>query len=151
MPPSEQIAETPGVDQLICFALYSASHAMNRAYKSHLAPLGLTYPQYITLTALWEADGVTIGTLCTRLMTETSTMAPIVKRLEQLGHLTRKRGTEDERQVFVHLTKSGRKLQDEADTITRCIIADTNVAHAKLDKLVSEISAMRDSLIQNNQ
>ncbi|MEM7443961.1 MAG: MarR family transcriptional regulator [Pseudomonadota bacterium] len=134
------------VEELICFALYSANHAMNKAYKPHLTALGLTYPQYITLTALWDRDGITVGALCDRLLMETSTITPILKRLEAQGHVERKRGKEDERQVFVHLTASGRALEAKAPEITACIIDDTGVPQAKLEKLVQDISAMRDSL-----
>lgn len=135
------------VEELICFALYSANHAMNRAYKPHLTALGLTYPQYIALTALWEKDGITVGTLCERLMIETSTVTPVLKRLESQGHIERRRSTTDERQVFIHLTESGRDLQAMAPSITACIVDDTGVSPAKLATLVHAISAMRDSLL----
>ena len=134
------------VEELICFALYSANHAMNKAYKPHLTALGLTYPQYIVLTALWDRDGITVGALCDRLLMETSTITPVLKRLEVQGHVTRRRGMEDERQVFVHLTQSGRALQAMAPKITACIIDDTGVPRAKLERLVRDISRMRDHL-----
>jgi len=146
MSPQSEPSHQPGVHDLICFALYSANNAMNRAYKPHLAPLGLTYPQYITLTALWEKDGVPVGDLCSRLMVETSTLTPLIKRLEKSGHVERRRGNKDERQVFVHLTPSGQKLRRHAPEITRCIIADTGTATARLEQLVTEIAEIRDNL-----
>ena len=85
-------------EELICFALYSASHAMNRSYQPHLSALALTYPQYIALVGLWEGDGITVGQLCERLFTETSTLTPVLKRLEKQGHIERRRGKHDERQ-----------------------------------------------------
>ena len=72
-------------EDLICFALYSANQAMNRSYQPHLSALGLTYPQYIALVGLWEGDGITVGQLCERLFTETSTLTPVLKRLEKRG------------------------------------------------------------------
>lgn len=139
------------VDELICFALYSANTAMNRSYQPHLSPLGLTYPQYITLVALWEGDGITVGRLCERLFTETSTLTPILKRLETQGHIERKRGQKDERQVFIHLTPSGRALEAEAPNITNCIVGDTGTPLDELSDLVTTISAMRDSLLKSKQ
>ncbi|MCP5084280.1 MAG: MarR family transcriptional regulator [Alphaproteobacteria bacterium] len=134
---------------LICFALYSANHAMNRSYQPHLSVLGLTYPQYIALVGLWEGDGITVGQLCKRLFAETSTLTPVLKRLEKLGHVERRRGRQDERQVFLYLTPSGRALEKEAPNITDCIIADTGVQLDKLSDLVVAIGAMRDSLLKN--
>ena len=127
------------IDELICFALYSAGNAMNRTYRPLLSALGLTYPQYITLTALWEKDQVTVGLLCDRLMAETSTLTPLLKRLEQQGYIERVRGIEDERRVFVRLTKQGRALQDAAPEITRCVIDSTGIAQDKLVDLVRVI------------
>ncbi len=136
-------------EELICFALYSANHAMNRSYQPHLSVLGLTYPQYIALVGLWEGDGITVGQLCTRLYTETSTLTPVLKRLEKLGHIERRRGKQDERQVFLHLTSTGRALESEAPKITDCIVTDTGVQLDRLSELVAAIGAMRDSLLKN--
>lgn len=137
------------IEDLICFSLYSANHAMNRAYKPYLTELGLTYPQYIALTALWAEDGVTVGTLCDRLMMETSTLTPLLKRLEKQGHVERRRGEGDERQVFVHLTKTGRALENKAPTITACIVEATGQSEATLETLVKTISDTRNKLLQH--
>ncbi len=134
--------------ELICFALYSANHAMNRSYQPHLRPLGLTYPQYIALVGLWEGDGITVGQLCQRLFTETSTLTPVLKRLEKQGHIVRKRGERDERQVFLHLTESGRALEAQAPGITHCIVNDTGVPLERLSELVDALGEMRDSLLK---
>lgn len=142
----ENPSEANTLQNLICFALHSANHAMNRAYQPHLSALGLTYPQYITLTALWDKDAVSVGALCERLMTETNTLTPILKRLEKSGHITRRRGEQDERKVFVHLTKSGRSLQAKAPDITACIIDETGLSPDKLEPLVEAIAQLRDNL-----
>lgn len=139
------------VEELICFALYSANSAMNRAYKPHLSKLGLTYPQYIALTALWEHDGVTVGQLCEKMQTETSTLTPVLKRLETQGHLVRKRGETDERQVFVHLTRSGNALRAKAPQVTACIIEETGLPPQTLPDLIRAIHAMRDNLAANGK
>ena len=136
-------------EDLICFALYSANQAMNRSYQPHLSALGLTYPQYIALVGLWEGDGITVGKLCERLFMETSTLTPILKRLEKQGHIERRRGTRDERQVFLHLTESGRALEAKAPGITHCIINDTGAGLEELGELVVALGAMRDSLAKS--
>lgn len=146
---SDTMAETDlptRAEDLICFALYSANQAMNRSYQPHLSALDLTYPQYIALVGLWEGDGITVGALCERLFMETSTLTPILKRLEKQGHIERKRGTRDERQVFLHLTDQGRALKAKAPDITHCIINDTGAGLAELGELVLALGAMRDSL-----
>ena len=133
---------------MICFAVYSTAHAINRAYAPLLKPLGLTYPQYIALTVLWEQDGLNVGELSKRLQMETNTLTPLLKRLEKLGHIVRKRGIKDERKVFIHLTKSGRTVQEHAPHITSCLIeaagmsgADLNQAIALLHRLNNNLSA----------
>ena len=91
---------------MFCHAVYTASHAINRAYAPHLKKLNLTYPQYITLTLLWERDGQKISELAAQLNMETSTLTPLVKRLEALGHVIRKKGAQDGREVFAITLRS---------------------------------------------
>ena len=135
-------------EELICFAVYSAGHALNRAYGPMLKKLDLTYPQYITLTILWEDDGLSVGDLCDRLRLQSSTVTPLLKRLESLGHIERRRGREDERQVFVSLTPRGRALRKHAGNITKCIIESTGYDLDTLGSLVETISTLRDNLIR---
>ncbi|NKB18966.1 MAG: MarR family transcriptional regulator [Alphaproteobacteria bacterium] len=137
-------------EELICFNIYSAGHAFNRAYSPMLKKLKLTYPQYITLTILWETDGLKVGDLCEKLRLESSTLTPLLKRLEALGYIKRQRGKEDERQVFVHLTKVGSSLQKHAGDITRCIIEATGYDLDTLDTLVKTIAELRDNVILTN-
>lgn len=157
--------EPQKVEELICFALYSATTAINKAYAPLLSKIGLTYPQYITLSALWQragqtgADkddhdtdnkGVTVGWLCNKLMTDTNTMTPILKRLEAAGHITRQRGENDKRQVLIALTLQGAGLQTEQSEITKCVISETAMPEPELEKLVGLISQMRDNLAASN-
>lgn len=147
MPKTAEPDDLPkSAEELICFAVYSASHAFSRAYSPMLKRLNLTYPQYIALTVLWEEDGLSVGTLCERLRLESSTVTPLLKRLESLGHIERKRGSSDERQVFVHLTPSGRSLQQHAPGITRCIVDATGTDIDTLESLVKMIGMLRDNL-----
>src|SRR5438874_8124185 len=87
----------------LCFAVYSASHAFNRVYKPLLDELGLTYPQYLVMVLLWEQDDQTVGSLGEKLFLESSTLTPLLKRLEALGQVKRNRDQVDERQVRVRL------------------------------------------------
>ena len=106
------------LDDQLCFALYSASHLMTRAYRPMLAAIGLTYPQYLAMLVLWEADDLTVGALGERLFLDSGTLTPLLKRLEALGHVERRRDPADERQVRVRLTESGRALEAESSSET---------------------------------
>ncbi|MEO8243284.1 MAG: MarR family transcriptional regulator [bacterium] len=131
----------------ICFALYSATHAMQRVYQPLLAPLGLTYPQFLVLVALWEADGQTVGALGRTLMLESNTLTPLLKRMEAQGLVTRTRVAEDERQVRVALTDAGQAMQAQADGISRCIFEACGVEMDELVALRDQIIGLRDRLL----
>jgi len=111
------------LDDQLCFAVYAASSAIVRAYRPLLAELGLTYPQYIVLMALWEREDVNVGDLADRLGLPPSGITPVLDRLESAGLLLRRRGTEDRRLVVVALTDEGRALEKpaaEAQHTVRC-------------------------------
>src|ERR1700761_2644972 len=105
------------LDRQLGFGLYSAFMAVNRVYKPWLDQLGLTYPQYLVLCVLWEGDDQSIGSIAARLDLEPSTITPLMKRLEQAGHVVRKRNPADERQVKVSLTDQGRAIRAETRTL----------------------------------
>ena len=111
------------LDDQLCFALYAASMAVGRAYKPMLDALGITYPQYLVLHALWEEDARTVGAIAERLALESSTVTPLVKRLEAAGHVTRQRDPRDERQVRVTLTDSGRTLREQCGCLGETLVA----------------------------
>ena len=133
-------------EDMICFAVYAASHAMTRAYQPMLKPLGLTYPQYLVLTVLWAEDIQTVGALGGRLGIESNTLTPLLKRLEATGHVKRRRGEDDERRVFVSLTSQGATLKEKAPEITRRIIESTGMGLDDLTQLVETLSRMKQSL-----
>ena len=101
------------LSNFLCFAVYSANLAFGRAYKPILDRLGLTYTQYIALVALADEDDQTVGLLGEKLFLESNTLTPILKKLESLGYLRRKRDPADERQVRLSLTPAGRRLVDK--------------------------------------
>ena len=109
------------LDNQLCFPLYAASRELIRLYKPFLDPLKLTYPQYVTMMALWEHDGVKVGELGARLHLDSATLTPLLKRLEAHGYLQRKRSELDERAVIVSLTDDGRALRERALDVPKCI------------------------------
>jgi len=113
-PTADPRGEWLQLDRQLCFALYSSSLAMTRIYKPLLAPLGLTYPQYLAMLVLWETDGLSVSQLGQRLSLDSGTLTPLLKRLEALGHIERRRAVDDERRVDIFLTTRGRKLREQA-------------------------------------
>lgn len=101
----------------LCFPLYAASRNVISLYTPYLKPLGLTYTQYITLLALWEKDGITVGELCGKLMLDNGTLSPLLKKMQQEGLVERTRSEEDERVVVITLTEEGRALKEKAKDI----------------------------------
>lgn len=131
---------------MICFALYSAGHAMQQAYKPMLEPLGLTYPQYLVLTVLWARDGQSLGEIGRRVQLESNTLTPLFKRLEGQGLVTRQRDEADERQVRIWLTETGREMQARVAHIPGCLIERIGMDLDTLNVLREQISLLRDRL-----
>lgn len=137
------------LDNFICFALYSANHAMNRLYKPMLDALNLTYPQYLVMVTLWEEDGQTVGGIGEKLFLESSTLTPLLKRLEAAGFIKRIRSKEDERQVLIQLTSEGKTLKKKAATVPPCILDATEQTVDELARLKAEITTLREALSRN--
>ena len=144
--PSRSAAPSLQLDNQLCFALYSASRAMTKVYKTLLDPLGLTYPQYIVMLVLWESDGQTVSELGERLALDSGTLTPLLKRLEAHGLIGRVRDTRDERRVLVNLSPAGAALKNEAEAIPGCVLAHTGCDLADLVTLTKDIKALRDRL-----
>jgi len=134
------------LDNQICFAVYSATHAFNRVYKPLLDRLRLTYPQYLVMLVLWERDGVAVKEIGERLYLDSGTLTPLLKRLEQAGMIRRTRSREDERQVLIDLTSQGRALKDKARAVAPSILAASQCSVAELSAMKDEIVALRDRL-----
>ena len=137
------------LDEFLCFAIYSAGHAFTRVYKPLLGRLGVTYPQYVAMVALWEEDGQTVGGLGEKLSLGSSTLTPLLKRLEALGFILRTRDPCDERQVRLRLTRSGRAMRKKAREIPGCIIEASGLPIEDLVRLKSGIVALRRTLEQS--
>jgi DNA-binding MarR family transcriptional regulator len=137
---------TPILPEMICFALYSANHAMQRVYQPLLARHGLTYPQYLVLVTLWAEDGRGVGDLGKALQLESNTLTPLLKRMEAQGFVSRSRSSQDERQVHIALTAKGRALQAEAGEITACIFDRCDMEMEHLTALRDAVTELRDRL-----
>lgn len=134
------------LDRQLCFALYSTSLMMTKVYKPLLQALGLTYPQYLAMMVLWENDGLTVGDVSTRLLTDPGSLTPLLKRLEAEGLLSRTRSKADERVVLLHLTEKGRELREKAKTIPACILGASGMAVAELKVIQADLIALRGNL-----
>lgn len=149
--PAPAGADTLALDRQLCFALYSASLAMTRLQKPRLEALGLTYPQYLVLLALWAQDGQTVGELGARLVLDSGTLTPMLKRMEAAGWLHRERDPADERRVRVELRPAGRALREPACGLRPAIAAAALAAEAppsSLDSLTADLLALRDRLLR---
>jgi DNA-binding MarR family transcriptional regulator len=134
------------LDDQLCFSLYGASMAINRAYKPLLDALEITYPQYLVLSALWENDGQSIGAIGERLGLDSSNITPLVKRMEAGGLLSRERNPADERQVVVTLTDQGREMQVRSACLGQTLFAAANLSIEKLIQFNKDVQLFRDSV-----
>ncbi|MEN3746835.1 MarR family transcriptional regulator [Sphingomonas sp. HF-S3] len=134
------------LDDQLCFSLYSASMAITRAYKPMLDELGITYPQYLVLHALWEQDARTIGQIAERLALESSTITPLVKRLEIASLVTRTRNPQDERQVKVRLTPAGRDMRERCGCLGEALMTRSGLGVSQLAALNEAVQDLRESL-----
>ena len=134
------------LDDQLCFALYGAAMAVNRAYKPLLDKLGITYPQYLVLTALGEEDGQTIGEIAERLALEPSTITPLAKRMEAAGLLARRRNPENERQVVVTLTASGREIRERCTCLGEALLAASGLSMPRMMAFTEEVRTFRDAV-----
>ena len=134
------------LSDFLCFAVYSANLAFGKAYKPILEELGLTYTQYITIIALWEEDNQTVSSLGEKLFLESNTLTPILKKLEAAGYVERQRDPEDERQVRVGLTKSGRRLREKG--LNMDLVEATGLAPDEFSKVQKAIVTLRNNLVK---
>ncbi len=134
------------LDHQLCFALYSASLAMTKAYRPLLGPLGLTYPQYLVMLALWECDGISVSALGQRLRLDSGTLTPLLKRLQQQSLLLRERDSADERRVRIHLTAAGQALKSRALAVPEAITCAAACDLQHLRELTQSLFALRERL-----
>jgi DNA-binding MarR family transcriptional regulator len=147
--PGPTDAENIKLADFLCFAIYSTNLAFGRAYKPILEELGLTYTQYIAIIALWEQDNQTVGSLGEKLFLESNTLTPILKKLEVMGYLRRKRDPVDERQVLVSLTDAGRKLRERGLNLN--LVDACGLTAEEFPKMQGAVVRLRDNLIKSTK
>jgi DNA-binding MarR family transcriptional regulator len=141
-------ANTLALESQFCFALYSASHAMTKAYKPLLDRLGLTYPQYLVMLVLWEQDAILVKDIGARLFLDSGTLTPLLKRLEANGMVARNRDPGDERQVRISLSAPGKALRAQATAIPAELLCASGQEPVAMGRLRRELASVRDDLFK---
>ncbi|WP_397601112.1 MarR family winged helix-turn-helix transcriptional regulator [Silvanigrella sp.] len=136
------------LDQQLCFLVYSTSLSFNKAYQKLLKELGITYPQYLVMLVLWEKEPQTVSKICNSLYLETSTITPLLKRLESLQFIERKREITDERQVNITLTEKGRNLKDKVSHIPAELGNSSNLTKEEMNHLMQGLAKLRTALLK---
>lgn len=137
------------LDQQVCFALYSTSLALQKVYRPLLAPLGLTYPQYLVMLVLWQTDGLRVNAIGERLQLDSATLTPLLKRLEAAGLVSRQRASHDGREVIIELTAAGRQLKSRARDVPADVMAAAACPATELHALRQELDQLRQQLNQH--
>lgn len=142
------------LDNQLCFPFYAVSRLITRAYQNDLDALGITYPQYLVLMILWENDNVTVNDVAEKLILNTNTVTPLLKRMEAMGLLTRQQSKTDQRKVIISLTEKGSELQHEAAQIPIRLMEKLNIEPnenqlADVLKLKNQLNSLID-LLKNN-
>ena len=128
------------LDEQLCFPIYAASNLIVKAYRPFLAPLGLTYPQYLVMLVLWEKKCVSVGDLGQILHLDSGTLTPLLKRMETSGLINRSRDPNDERRVLISLKDKGRDLSAEAEKIPKELTK--NIEFDNLNQLRDELKVL---------
>lgn len=145
-PVHNNTADKLRLDTQLCFALYATSLAMTKLYKPLLAPLGLTYPQYLVMLVLWEQDNHSVQELGELLQLDSGTLTPLLKRMEAAGLLSRQRDAADERRVRILLTPQGAALRERAAGVPDAILCHADMAPDGLSELRAQLHALRQRL-----
>lgn len=142
------------LENQLCFPFYAVSRLITREYQPFLENLKITYPQYLVLMVLWEHDSIQVNDIAKKLILNTNTITPLLKRMEQQGLLVRKRSETDERKVMVQLTPEGRKLREDAAKIPEELVkrlTDGNLLADDLLKLKESLNSIISFLSQQKE
>ncbi|AVI33974.1 MarR family winged helix-turn-helix transcriptional regulator [Acinetobacter baumannii] len=142
----DQDCQNLKLENQLCFLIYSTNLTLNQLYRKLLTPLGITYPQYLVMLVLWEKDEITVSEIGSKLFLESSTLTPILKKLEALQLLNRTRSKEDERQVIITLSEKGKKLKEQAVNIPTHILEASSCDTATLLGLKDQLTQLRTNI-----
>ncbi|MBQ3922598.1 MAG: MarR family transcriptional regulator [Spirochaetales bacterium] len=134
------------LDNQLCFPLYVCSKEIIRRYTPFLEPLGLTYTSYITLMSLWEQENVSVNKLGNRLFLDSGTLTPLLKKMESQGLITRQRGVQDERNVYIKLTKAGRELEEKCKDIPQKMMCNNIISREDAIVLVGMLHKLMNQM-----
>ncbi|SHO55489.1 MarR family winged helix-turn-helix transcriptional regulator [Vibrio quintilis] len=135
------------LDKQVCFALYSASLAMNKLYRKVLKPLGLTYSQYLVLLTLWQRDGLSVSSIGEQLFLDSATLTPLLKRMASAELVIRQRSEQDERHVFIYLTDKAKSLKAQATLIPEQVMCSTACDMDTLLEMKSNLEMLRKNIL----
>jgi len=141
--------KTPVLQEQLCFSVYSLSLAINKVYRPLLKKLDLTYSQYLVMLVLWEGDQRTVSDIGEQLFLDSATLTPLLKRLEVAELVQRVRSSQDERQVIICLTESGRQLRQQAAGIMDDMLCAMGCSLEELGALRERLNSLRNHLIQH--
>jgi DNA-binding MarR family transcriptional regulator len=143
---ASDIEALPDITGMLCFSLYSASHAFTQLYRPLLEKLDLTYPQYLVMVTLWKRDGRNVKELGTALFLDSSTLTPLLKRLVVAGLIMKTRNPSDEREVIIRLTEKGQNLKVLAADVMRCVEESLGMDAETVQAIKALVDTIRDKL-----
>ena len=135
------------LDDQLCFALYAASLAMTKVYRPLLEPLGLTYPQYVVMLALWEHGELSAGGLGERVALDSGTLVPLIRKLKAMGLVERQRSASDDRSVLISLTPAGVQLRESARAVNDQVGCATRHTSEQRQALARSLQSLRVALL----
>lgn len=142
----DQDCQNLKLENQLCFLIYSTNLALNQLYRKLLTPLGITYPQYLVMLVLWEKDEITVSEIGNKLFLESSTLTPILKKLEAMQLVNRTRSKEDERQVIITLSEKGKELKQQAVNIPAHILEASSCDMTTLLSLKDQLTQLRTNI-----
>jgi len=134
------------LDEQVCFPIYAASNLLQRIYRPLLDPLGLTYAQYLVMLVLWERDGITVRDLEARVLLDSGTLSPLLRRLEKSGLVAKKPFADDGRVTVLALTAKGRKLRERAVSVPEALVCRMLAGQQPDAAAIEQISVLRAQL-----
>ncbi|MFD1745362.1 MarR family winged helix-turn-helix transcriptional regulator [Rhizobium helianthi] len=143
---ADDIQLPEGLDEMLCFAVYKAEQAFNRVYRVALEPLGLTYPQFLTMRLLWREGSLSVGEISDRLGLDSGTITPLIKRLNAMGLVKKTRRADDERRVDISLTEQGRALEAKSAPAMQCVAKALGMDRDAAQHTLSTINQLTSNL-----